>query len=159
MNNEIEKSLEQDARLDTERMPVDMAKVNARQKAESLRRFMERHELSQARVAEKLGVSDTVVSLFLKGTYRGDNEKMAKKVVDLINTFDRRRRRVRLKPFVETRVAKKIGTLIKHTVAQVNDDEGAIEPGGGCGHPALSARDGTTMSGLPWTLAVIRGDM
>ena len=125
-NNDIEKTLEQDARLDTERMPEDMAKVNAKQKAESLRSFMDRHKLNQADVARKLGVSSSMVNQFLKGTYSGDNVGMAKAVVGLINAVDRRKRRVRLKPFVETAVAKMIYTLIKHTSTQVNDDEGVI---------------------------------
>ncbi len=129
-NNKIERAIEQDARLEPERMPTDMAKVNAektaRKKAASLRRFMDLQSLSQADVARKLGISAAVVSQFLKGKYKGDNVALAQKIVALINTVSRRTRKIQLRPFVKTATARKIGTLIKHVSAQVNKRGGAI---------------------------------
>lgn len=122
----IQKGLEQDARLDSERIPTNMAKLNAKQKASSLQAFMDRHHFSQAKVARMLGVSSSVISQFLKGTYSGDVAKLVGKVVDLINTVDRRTRQIRKRPFIQTSVAKRIATVIKQTRAFSSDDEGAI---------------------------------
>ncbi len=127
MNDEsIQKSLERDARVVKERIPEEMTKINAQQKAQSLRSFMERHKYSQAKVARRLGVSTSVISQFLKNKYAGDIPSLVNKVVDVINTVDRRERRIRSKPFIETTVAKRIGTLIKQTRAFATDEEGTI---------------------------------
>jgi len=128
MKNEmsIQKGLEQDAQIVKERMPEDMTRVNADQKAASLRRFMERHRYSQAKIARMLGVSSSVINQFLNNKYCGDVKTLVNKVVDLINTVDQRERRVRNKPFIETTIARKIGTLIKQTRAFVTVEEGAI---------------------------------
>jgi len=122
----IQKGLEQDAELIEERMPKEMSKINAKQKAESLQRFMEKHGYSQGKIAKRIGVSTTVISQFLNNKYPGDVETLVNKIVDLINTVDRRQRRLRHKPFVETRIARKIGTLIKQTRAFTTEEEGAI---------------------------------
>lgn len=127
MNNSgIQKGLEQDAQLVSERIPENMAKLNAKQKASSLQAFMDRHQFSQARVARMLGISSSVISQFLKGTYNGDVAKLAGKIVDLINTVDRRTRHIRKRPFIQTSVAKRIATVIKQTRSFSSDDEGAI---------------------------------
>jgi DNA transposition AAA+ family ATPase len=122
----VQKGLEQDAEIIRERMPKEMSKINARQKAESLQRFMEKHGYSQGKIAKLLGVSSTQISQFLNNKYPGDVETLVNKVVDLINTVGRRQKRLRHKPFVETRVARKIGTLIKQTRAFTTGEEGAI---------------------------------
>jgi len=122
----VQKGLEQDAEFLKERMPEKMSKINARQKAESLRRFMEKRGYSQGNIAKMIGVSTTVINQFLNNKYPGDVETLVNKIVDLINTVDRRQRRLRHKPFIETRIAKKIGTLIKQTRAFTTEEEGAI---------------------------------
>lgn len=122
----VQKGLEQDAETIKERMPVEMSKINARQKAESLQRFMERHDYKQGKIAKMIGVSTTQISQFLSNKYPGDVETLVNKIVDLINTVDRREKRLRHKPFVETRIARKIGTLIKQTRAFTTEEEGAI---------------------------------
>lgn len=122
----IQSGLERDAQLIKERMPREMTLINARQKARSLQRFMERRGYSQGKIAKMIGVSPTVINQFLNDKYPGNLTKLVNKVVDLINTVDRRQRRLRHKPFIETRIARKIGTLIKQTRAFTTEEEGAI---------------------------------
>jgi len=127
MNNEsIQKGLEQDAQQISERIPKEVTQVNAIQKAQSLRRFMDRHKFSQAKVARMLGVSPSVINQYLANTYKGDLETITTKIVDLINTVDHRTRQIRTRPFIETTVARRIGTVIKQTRAFSTKDEGAI---------------------------------
>lgn len=126
MDNSIQKGLERDALLEKERIPDDMTRSNAQQKAESLKRFMERHDYTQVKVAKALGVSDTQISQFLGGKYKGDVKTLVIKIVELINTVDRRTRSVRKQPFIDTTIARKIFTIIKHTRAFSNDNEGVI---------------------------------
>jgi len=122
----IQKGLEQDAQIIRERMPKEMTAINAKQKARSLQRFMERHGYSQAKIAKMIGVSGSVINQFINDKYPGDLGKLVNKVVDLINTVDHRQRRLRNKPFIETRIARNIGTLIKQTRAYTTGEEGAI---------------------------------
>jgi DNA transposition AAA+ family ATPase len=127
MNDEtdIQKGLEKDARLVTERMPMDSSQLNARQKAASLREFMEARKYSQGDVAGMLDVSVTMINHFLAGKYKGDLETLINKVVNLINSVTRRERRIKNKPYIETTVAKRIAELITHTVT-FSDEEAKI---------------------------------
>ncbi len=121
--NDIRKDLEQDAQVITERIPV--AKTKAREVAGSLKAFMADHDFSQRKIADMIGVSNSVVSQFLAGKYKGDTGALTNKVVHLINSITRKEKRVRNKPFIETTVARMIGTLITQTES-FTDEEGKI---------------------------------
>jgi len=123
--NDIQNGLQAEARLVTERMPMDSTQLNARQKAQSLREFMDARKWGNADVARSLGVSNAMVSLFLQGKYKGDLDTLINKVVNLINSVTRRERRIKNKPYIETTVAKRIADLITHTVT-FSDEEGKI---------------------------------
>jgi len=112
MNNGIiQKGLEQDASLIQERVPEEFTAENVRAIKESLRVFMSKNNLSGGRVAELLGCSRTMVTKFLGAGYRGDIVKLCNKVVHLVNSTERKNRHAD-HGFVETTVAKKIGTFI-----------------------------------------------
>jgi len=121
----IQKALEQDARVVSERIPEEMTKINARQKAKSLKDFMAERGYTQKKVADMLDVSPAVINQFLQNKYKGNLEDLVNKVVNLMNSVTRREKRVRSKPFVETTVAKRIGTLVTQTEA-FSDEEGKI---------------------------------
>ena len=121
----IQKSLEQDAQKITERMPIDMTAQRAKTIGESLRAFMAARQFSQRHIAEQLGVSTTLLSQYLAGKYKGDLADISNRAVNLINSLTRRERHVRGNDYIETSVAKKIGTLIIQTEA-FSDEEGKI---------------------------------
>ncbi len=125
ISDDIQKGLEREARLVTERISMDTTELNARQKGKSLREFMKARNLSQADIAKNIGMSPGVISQFLKGTYKGDVDALIGKIVDLINSVTSRERRIRNKPYIETTVAKSIGDLIAHTIA-FSEEEGKI---------------------------------
>jgi len=124
---EIQAGLEQDARLVRERIPMDLTAKKAKQVADSLREFMAERDLTQVRVAKMLDIGKTKLSQILAGQYKSKPalEDFANKAVNLINSVTRRESRVRNKPYIETTVAKRIGTLITQTEA-FSDDEGKI---------------------------------
>jgi DNA transposition AAA+ family ATPase len=127
VDDDIQKGLEREARLVTERMPMDATELNAREKARSLREFMKARGYTQALIAERIGMSSGVISSFLKGDYKGDVPALINKVVDLINSVTSRERRIRNKPYIKTTVAKCIGDLIAQTIAFSQDQgEGKI---------------------------------
>jgi len=121
----IQKALEQDARLVEERIPIDMTRQKANKVAESLKQFIKERDWSQAKVARMIDVGSTRLSQFINGKYVGDLDEITNRVVSLINSVTRSERRVRNKPFIETTIAKRIGTLITQTEA-FSDDEGKI---------------------------------
>lgn len=125
-DDSIQRALEQDAQVITERMPTDMTKVEAQRKAQKLKAFIaDRKDLSQAKVAKLLGVSSTLLNQFLNNKYKGDLEGIVNKAVNFMNSMTRRESRVKNKPFIETSIAKKIGNLITQT-DKFTDDEGKI---------------------------------
>lgn len=121
----IQKALEQDAQIVTERMPIDMTKQQAKKIAEKLKTFMAERKLSQSKTAKNLGVSSTLLNQFLNGKYKGNLEDIVNRAVNYMNSMTRRESRVKNKPFIETSVAKKIGAIIKQTDA-FSDEEGKI---------------------------------
>ena len=108
-----------------ERIPIDMTRQKASKVAESLKQFLQEREWSQAKVARMIDFSPTAVNQFINSKYKGSLEEITNRVVSLINSVTRSERRVRNKPFIETTVAKRIGTLITQTEA-FSDDEGKI---------------------------------
>jgi len=121
----IQKGLERDARVIRERIPMNVTKAEAALKAEALRTLMNEQNLNQADVARMLGISNAVISQFLSGKYEGNLTDLINKVVNLINSFDRKSRQARGPQFVETTTAKRIGALIANTEA-ASDEEGKI---------------------------------
>ena len=123
-NDQIQKGLELDARLVEER--ILMAKdQKATQAASDLKAFLTKHSWSQKSCAAKLGVSAAQINQFLQNKYKGSTDDLVNKVVHLIDSVGRKDRRVKNKPFIDTTVAKRIGTLIAQTEA-FSDDEGKI---------------------------------
>lgn len=131
----IQRGLEQDAKLVKERVSEQVTREETKRIAASLQAFMAEHDLSQSKIAELLGVSRSMVYQFLGGRYKGNLRKLLNKVVSLINSFDRKDRQGRHSSFVQTTVAKLIGTLITQTEAfSVNEGRiGLIIGDGGHG--------------------------
>jgi len=126
-NDEIQQGLECDARLVTERIPMNLSQQKARQVAETLQEFMGQRGLTQARIAGMLDISRPMLSRILTDRYTAKKglDEFINKANNLINSMTRRERRVRNKPYIETTVAKRIGTLITQTEA-FSDEEGKI---------------------------------
>ncbi len=124
-NDGIQKGLEQDARLVSERIPMDLNRKKAKQVAETLLEFMAERDINQAKIARMLGFKESKLSQVLNGTYPAAKAytEFVNKATNLINSVTRKERRVKNKPYIETTVAKKIGTLITQTEA-FSDDEG-----------------------------------
>lgn len=128
MNDDgIQQGLAQDARLISERIPMDLTKQKAEQVAQTLHEFMAERNLTQGKVAAMLGIGETKLSQILAGKYTAVKalDEFVNKAVNLINSVTRREKRVRNKPYIETTVATAIGTLITQTEA-FTDDEGKI---------------------------------
>ena len=117
-DDRIQKGLEHDARITKQRVPENMTGDEIKAVAASLRAFMNEHGLSQGKVAALLGVDRSMVGAFVgRRGYRGNVQKLAKKIVNLINSVDRKCRQARHGAYVETAVAKKIFTLVTQTEA------------------------------------------
>ena len=66
----IQTALEQDARLISERIPMNPSKAGARKMIVALRALMEEMGWTQTKVANMLGVSHSLVSQFLEASTR-----------------------------------------------------------------------------------------
>ncbi len=104
--------MEQDARIVKERILMAAQHEKASIAAHDLKEFIEKHGWTQAAVAMKLGVSNAVISQFLKGKYKGNINELVNKIGHLLDSLERRERRVKNTVFVKTAVAKKIHALI-----------------------------------------------
>lgn len=126
-DDKIQQGLESDARLVSERIPMDLTRQDAKRVAESLKQFMTERNLTQTRVARMLDMGEAKFNQILGGKYVAKKglEEFANKAKNLIDSVTRRERRIRNKPYIETTVAKKIATLITQTEA-FSDDEGKI---------------------------------
>ena len=96
-----------------------------RQTAEALKNFLHDTNWTQIAVARKLGVSPAVINQFLQNKYPGNNDELVNKIMHLIDSVARKKRRPRNDAFIETTIAKRIFTLITQTEA-FSDDEGKI---------------------------------
>jgi len=121
----LQKSLERDARLVKERVPEQVTGEEIQRIKASLKVFMAEHNLSGGKVAERLGVSRSMIYDFLGTGYKGDIRKLINRIVNLINSVDRKARGHKQGSFVQTTVAKRIGTLITQAEA-FSVDEGTI---------------------------------
>ena len=127
MNDDIIKDLQHDAELRQERIPMAVNKKIACEVAAKLRDFIAAQGITQARLAQMLGVGKTKLNQFLqlKYTAQAGVEEIVNKGLQLIDSMARKKRRVRQKPYVETTVAKAIGALVVQTEA-LSDEEGRI---------------------------------
>jgi DNA transposition AAA+ family ATPase len=123
VHNEIGKGLEREAQQIQQRVPENVTPDQAREIAEALKGFMAKHGLNRSRVAKALGCSPSTIGGFLAGTYKGNLQKLANKIVNYINAVTRRDEKQR--PFIRTTVARKIGALITQTEA-FSTNEGKI---------------------------------
>ena len=123
--NNIHKGLERDARLVKERVPERVTDKEIQRVKASLKAFMAEHGLTQAKVARRLGISSTTINQFLGRGYKGNLRRLINQIINLINTVDRRDRGDKYISFVQTTVAKRIGTLITQAEA-FSVDEGTI---------------------------------
>jgi DNA transposition AAA+ family ATPase len=121
----IQKGLERDASIISERVPEQLTGEAIERVKASLRQFMKRNDLSQAKIAELLGISHTVISTFLGGGYKGNILKLVNRIVSLVNSYARKERQAEGKVFIETAVAKKIGVMIIQAEA-FSAEEGKI---------------------------------
>lgn len=128
MNDEnILKEFGQDAQLREERIPMKATSTEAQRVATKLKEFMELRKLKQVDVARMLGVGITKFNLFLRGKYKAKKgvEELVNKGLQLIESFGRKDKRIKSKPYVETTVAKQIAALILKTES-FSDIEGKI---------------------------------
>lgn len=123
--NDIQKGLEQDARLVDEHVPTKLTVPEIEKVIESLKQFMTRNDYSQARIARYIGCSSSVVSEFLRGKYLGDIDAVGNKVINLMNSVTRKHRQPKNEPFISTTIAKRIRTIVTQTEA-FSGDEGKI---------------------------------
>ncbi len=123
-NSDLQKSLEHEAQRIEERIPMTEKATN--KLANRLRQVMAEREFSNTHIAKALGVSSSVISQFLNHKYKGDTVTLANKVKHYIDSITRKERRSSGKPaFVDTTVARRIGSLISNTES-FSDDEGKI---------------------------------
>lgn len=127
MTNEgkIQQGLEQDARQEEQRKPVNYSLVEIEKAAKALQDYLKDTGEPVAKFARAVGYSPAVIGAFIKGTYGGDVQKVANKVVNYLNAQGRKSRNGRGEGFIPTTVAKRIGTLITQTMA-FSSDEGKI---------------------------------
>ncbi len=124
-SDDLHRGLEQDARQVAERVPEKLSVPELAALIESVKRFKADHGLSHAQIGRRIGYSRSVVASFLAGRYDGDLEKLAGKLVWMMNSEARKQRRDKGEAFVSTTVARRIGTLIVQTEA-FSDAEGRI---------------------------------
>lgn len=84
--------------------------------AEQLADLMTVKGLSQAQIASQIDKSPAVISQYLKGTYRGDNQAINKLVEQLLARYASKSREVKM-GYVETETAVNINNLIAVTHA------------------------------------------
>lgn len=127
MTHDIETGLEHHAQTNRERMPEEMAKNDTERVVLALRNFMAEFGYSQAKIARQAGVHSSAISNFLSGRYGAKTDRLAAKIIDIINNLSRRERQTRSRPtFVKTTIATAINTLISSTASFSTEDEGKI---------------------------------
>jgi DNA transposition AAA+ family ATPase len=123
--NNIQKALEQLARVIKERIPEHAGDAEVADVIARVRSFMAERNFKQATVARMLGVSSSTFSKFLAGSYEGNLAKLVNKVINWINSVTRKEERIKPEPFIETEIARRIATLIVQTEA-FSEEEGRI---------------------------------
>lgn len=123
--SDIFQTLEQEARRIEERMPTVINDQTIEETRVNLKRFLADNKISQGMLSQRIGVSDSMVSTFLEGKYKGDNEKLVRKIINYMDTFARRQRHTR-PAFVDTRVARRVFAAIKAVESMCSDNEAKI---------------------------------
>jgi DNA transposition AAA+ family ATPase len=124
-NDNIQKGLEQNARVIKERIPEQTGDAEVADIVVRMRSFMAEYNFRQATVARMLGVSPSTISEFLNGKYKGNLAKLVNKVISWMNSVTRKKERINPKPYIETEIARRIATLIVQTEA-FSEEEGRI---------------------------------
>lgn len=125
IENDIQKALEQNARVIKERIPEQTGDAEVADVVVRVRNFMAEHNFRQAIVARMLGVSTSTVSKFLAGKYKSNLAKLVNKVINWMNSVARKKEGIKPKAFIETEIARRIATLIVQTEA-FSEEEGRI---------------------------------
>jgi hypothetical protein len=123
--NNIQKALEQLSMVIKERIPEQTGDAEVADVVARVRSFMAERNFKQATVARMLGVSSSTFSKFLAGSYEGNLAKLVNKVINWINSVNRKEERIKPKPFIETEIARRIAALIIQTEA-FSEEEGRI---------------------------------
>ena len=79
---------------------------------------------SQAEVSKSMGISASALSMFIKGTYTGDNEQIGRKAAALMDLVHRQSAVAKTPGFVETSIAEEIITVANY--AQNHCDIGVV---------------------------------
>jgi len=124
-NSDILKSIEQDAQLKQERMPMEITNAEAVRVAAKLLEFLKEREIHQVEFARMIGVGNARLNQFLKNKYKGKLDTIINKVLNMMESMGRKERRVKNVAYVQTSVAKGIAALITQTEA-FSDEEGKI---------------------------------
>ena len=124
-NSDILKSIEQDAQVKQERMPMQINQTEAQQVAAKLLEFLKEREIHQVEFARMIGVGNARLNQFLKNKYKGKLDTIINKVQNMMESIGRKERRVKGVEYVQTSVAKGIAALITQTEA-FSDEEGKI---------------------------------
>jgi DNA transposition AAA+ family ATPase len=121
----IQKTLEQNARVIKERIPEQTGEAEVADVIAHMRNFMAERNFRHTTVARMLGVNTSTFSKFLTGRYKGNLAKLVNKVINWMNSITRKEERIKPKPFIETEIARCIATLIVLTEA-FSEEEGRI---------------------------------
>ena len=98
---------------------------------DKLAKWMQAKGQSQAKVAKSLGISAATLSMFLKGTYTGDNEQIAAAAWNLLELNQKQSIAVRTPDFTMTAIASDIITVADY--AHTHRDIGVIYGDAGIG--------------------------
>jgi DNA transposition AAA+ family ATPase len=112
-------ALQQDAFFREVRMPTEQAvsETSTAIHAKQIRLWLAEHskQISQTKLAEKIGISATQLSQILGNKYPGDAGPAIRKIYEYMDTVGRRQRVDKGSGFVDTTAAKRIFAIIKET--------------------------------------------
>lgn len=124
--------LAQDARvlLAARRLPVGkLSQEDIEAVASQFRRYTHEHGVFDKQVASEAGLSQSVVSQFRTGSYKGDNDRVARKLNDWMEQHARRRRTALPEGFVTTKIVEEMRTIVA-TAAQMGSMAAIVTPSG-----------------------------
>jgi DNA transposition AAA+ family ATPase len=120
------RALEQDAQFREVRMPDKIDDKAIKEFAQKLRNWMLVNNITQADLARRIKASSAAISQLLSCSYKGDVKKLMSKLVSYMDTFNRRKRRIKGPVYIETSIAKIIFGTIKQTESFSDEREGKI---------------------------------
>jgi len=98
----------------------------------SLASYIAKENTNQSKVAKEIGVSKTAISLFLKGTYTGNNDELAQKVKQYIHMGAARKAIIK-EPEICLTVNNTKNILSRTKIAHMHNDILLIYGASGCG--------------------------